>query len=97
MIGKPFFARLLRLSCHVVMYIWLIVRLLVRIRNTCVFVAVNPLPRRNTVFLGLQLSVYPLVGISIRHCGWRFHILWPGLCNCVSDSELICKAFAEKA
>ena len=35
---KAFFARLLRLSCHVVMYIWLIVRLLVRIRNIRVVV-----------------------------------------------------------
>lgn len=59
--------------------------------------AVNLLPRRNADFPELQLSVNPLVGISIRHCGWRFHIIWPGLCNCVSDSELICKAFVEKA
>lgn len=94
---KAFSVQLLRLYCSVIIIYMTDCQSLYSIVQCCKFAAVNPLPHRNTVFHGLQLSVNLLVGISIRYCGRCFHILWPRLCNCVSDSELICKAFAEKA
>lgn len=92
-----FYVQLLRLYFPVIIIYITDCQLLYSIVQGCVLAAVNLLPRRNAAFPGLQLSVYPPVGISIRHCGRCFHILWPRLCNCMSDSELICKAFAEKA